>query len=108
MTKQKATHIRELDFVAVNELNQITSMWSVEPCGNYGRDNELGRTYGAECLEFISRTNDPTLLGKIIRDMIKGGRYDAVEIGFMYMVSAYVISVPYASGESSVEQPTAA
>ncbi len=79
---QSVNNVRDLPFVRT-ENGVVVNLWSAKESGAHHLDNKVGRGHADQLVDLMSRTQNPTLLGNVVKDMIAGGRYGAVEIGFM-------------------------
>lgn len=63
------------------------NLWVPEPSGSYAADCAKGREYAAAAIEHMARTGDYPLLGRIVLQITKLGRFGGLEIGFMSAVA---------------------
>jgi hypothetical protein len=59
------------------------NFWTVVPTGHYDWDNFLGAGLANQVLKTMRSGGHYELLNRIIRDMIAGGTFDGLEVGFM-------------------------
>jgi len=65
----------------------LRSFWEVAPSGDWADDAEVGAAYGRIYIDHLRSLRPTPLLGHVVRDMIRGGRYTGVEAGFMSTLS---------------------
>lgn len=78
--------ITELPFVQSTDEGAIC-MWNAEESGAYALDTKIGRGHADQLIDLMARKDNPTLLGRVVKDMIAGGRYGGVEVGFMHRIA---------------------
>jgi len=64
------------------------SFWLSEPTGHDATDIDLGERYALLAIEAARKCNSPVLLAFILRDMVKGGTFTALEAGFLSSVAS--------------------
>ena len=65
--------------------------WSVEPTGDFTKDCQTGRAYGALALEFMKKKNMRSLLTWVVLDMPRSGESSGIEIGFLSVIATAAI-----------------
>lgn len=80
-----ADAIRSLPFV--DETHEGVSFWNAEASGHQDADIDLGDRYGRLALEVAKRLDMPELVAMVLRDIILGGKFTAVEAGFLGVVA---------------------
>jgi hypothetical protein len=63
------------------------SAWLVKRTGDYTFDCYLGHELARLTLRAMRTGSNPTLLGGIIADMVRGGVWGGVEVGFTYTIA---------------------
>lgn len=63
------------------------SLWMPEPSESYAADCAKGHEYAAAAIEYMVRTGDYPLLGRIVQQITRLGRFGGLEIGFMSAVA---------------------
>jgi len=66
-------------------------LWMPERSGRFFEDCARGHRYAAELIAEMTQENNPTLLGAVVRSMIDGGKFEAVEIGFFSRVGQQIV-----------------
>lgn len=79
----------ELSFVASDTSGDFPKVmpWAPKRSGDYKKDCETGRAAFRELSEYIAETDNPTLLGRVLEAQVRGGVWDATEIGFAQAMS---------------------
>lgn len=68
------------------------SSWTVQPTGDYSKDIKTGKDYATQFLLSNDGTVGwSTLLGGIVRDMVRSGDTSGLVIGFMSVISAAAV-----------------
>lgn len=81
-----------LIFIDDSDRQEERSWWRVSTTGNFGFDNELGVMLGQRTAAHLRKHKNQTyLLGWIIRDMVKSGNFNGVEIGFFHALAKAII-----------------
>lgn len=57
-----------------------------EETGDWAIDNHTGRERAGELISYVRETGNPVPLCQAISEIVRSGRYGAVEIGFIYKV----------------------
>jgi hypothetical protein len=82
-----ANAIRELPFVTETpEGNPL--FWSVENCGHQDTDVERGAFFATLAIDVARKYDVPELIGFVIGDMIRAGKYSPLEVGFLSVVAS--------------------
>lgn len=63
------------------------SLWMPESSGSYAADCAKGREYAVAAIEHMALTGDYPLLGHIVQQITRLGRFGGLEIGFMSTVA---------------------
>lgn len=82
--------IIDLPFVSSQNGRPI-NLWVTPETGEYSLDTAFGRQCADAVLDYMAQSENPTILGKIVRDMILGGRYGAVEVGFIHRIAEVAV-----------------
>lgn len=75
-----------MPFTAESRHDDTRRFWVVESSGDWSEDTQVGSEYGRIYLECARRSHRAPLLGWVVADMIRGGRYTGVEAGFLSVV----------------------
>ena len=59
----------------------------IEATGDWAADNNTGRERAGELIAYARESGNPMPLCKAISDIVRSGRYGAIEIGFIYKVA---------------------
>lgn len=59
-----------------------TGEWQPERSGDYQKDTASGRRYADNVLGLVDDRANPLIFGAVVKAIVQGGVYDAVEIGF--------------------------
>lgn len=96
----------QTDFSSVQYLpfarsgEQMRDFWHVPATGDYALDCALGDGLARSALAHLARYPSHNLLGDIVRDMLKHGRWSGVELGFWVVISrSLLVSLNSAEGE---------
>ena len=79
--------ISDLPFVKAD--GEKTNLWAAEESGVWALDNKIGRTHADECVRYMRERQAPNLLGGVVKDMMAGGRYGGVEVGFLHRIGVH-------------------
>lgn len=61
------------------------NIWAVQETGDWGDDNRAGARYAGELICHLRRNGrHKPLLGHIVRELVRRGKYGAIEIGFFH------------------------
>lgn len=88
---QNTVENQELDFIIHGEGDAVVSNWSPKSSGVYPLDTKIGRTYAKQTVEVMRRTDNPSLLGRIVHGMVDAGKFEGVEIGFTHYIAERTI-----------------
>lgn len=82
--------IRELPFVRVDNAapGRPLEFWKIEPTGDRYTDIEMGEHCAGMALDVAHQFEMPILIAMILRDIALGGRFTAVEAGFIAGVAS--------------------
>lgn len=69
-----------------------TSETVVTTQSEYGAQNALGREKADQLILQMRLTQNPTLLGAAIRDIVNGGTYGPVEVGFCQRLADQILA----------------
>ncbi len=74
----------DLSFVGVDNTGEFEKVlpWDPLRTGDYEKDCAQGRHYFQELKNYIQATGNPTLFCRVLSAQVRGGTWDAVEIGF--------------------------
>lgn len=74
----------DLSFVGVDSTGEFEKVvpWDPVRTGDYEKDCAEGRRHFQELRTFIQATGNPTLLLRVLAAQVRGGVWDAMEIGF--------------------------
>lgn len=74
----------ELSFVGADTTGEFEKVvpWNPVRTGDYSIDCTQGRVYFAELRKYIIQTGNPSVLSRVLAAQVRGGVWDAVEIGF--------------------------
>lgn len=75
----------------VSHQNDAMSFWSPDRGVGYKEGNQRGASYAEELLLEVRKTQNPVLVGSVIRAMIGSGIWGAVEIGFCHRLALEMI-----------------
>jgi hypothetical protein len=87
---QQVQKFTDLGFVRTQD-EKVSSMWAPESSGVYALDNKIGRTHADQCVDLMRREDNPNLLNHVMRDMVEGGQYGGIEVGFVTRVARHTI-----------------
>jgi hypothetical protein len=78
-----------LPFTSISKSDQseTRSCWDVRASGLWGDDSKLGLGYGLIYVERLRSPAPAPLLGHIVKDMMRRGKFSGIEAGFLSMVS---------------------
>ena len=85
---------------------RVADLWSPEITGNWRIDTSQGKVYADELVAQIRESNNPTILGHLIKSMIGKGSWSGVEVGFFHRCSEYLLDEPRAE-RAELTLPTA-
>ncbi|RVC71298.1 hypothetical protein EN759_00345 [Mesorhizobium sp. M00.F.Ca.ET.038.03.1.1] len=76
--------LAELSFVGTDSSGEYPKAvpWQPARSGDYGQDCATGRAYFAELHKLMIDSQNPTYLGRVLNAQVRGGVFEAVEIGF--------------------------
>lgn len=63
--------------------------WSIGETGDYEADFRLGKMLAERYIDLLASDDFMPLLGVIVQDMIRKGRFAGVEIGFLHLVEEH-------------------
>jgi hypothetical protein len=84
------TKITDLPFI--KKRNNLIDFWSVKPSGDYDKDCQMGREYGALALERMKQADFAPLLTWCILDMPRKKDCSGIEVGFLEFFSEITVS----------------
>lgn len=70
----------------VNHSNTIEHQMP-HPIGDWATDTQRGRDFADTLVERMKTTQNPTLLGRLVKNLVADGRYSGVEVGFFQRIS---------------------
>lgn len=59
--------------------------------GEWGQANAQGRQLALDTIEYMIRHDMPGYLGHVVRNMVDGGKYGGVEVGFFHVVAVMLM-----------------
>ena len=62
------------------------------PQSTYGEQNAIGREKADQLILQMRLTQNPTLLGAAVREMVEGGNFGPVEIGFCQRLADQILA----------------
>lgn len=73
-----------LSFVDVREVDGFPKIdaWKPERTDDYTKDCAKGRAYFSELYGLLLDSGNPTFLSRVLAAQVRGGKWEAVEIGF--------------------------
>jgi hypothetical protein len=87
---ENRTEIKDLPFIKLNE--DQTVFRSVKPSGDYDKDCQIGREYGALALEHMRKADFAPLLTWCIMDMPRKKDCSGIEAGFLEFFAEIAVS----------------
>lgn len=82
--------------------------WVVDPSDNYGQDCQTGKALADEYLGFLGEhpnNGNSTLLGCIVKDMVKRGTFSGVELAFLNRVNTNAMAFAAMTAGNFCYQP---
>ncbi|RWI96417.1 MAG: hypothetical protein E5W06_00180 [Mesorhizobium sp.] len=86
--------LAKLSFTGVDSSGEYPKVvpWQPKRSGDYSQDCAAGRAYYAELLDLMRQENNPTFLCRVLSAQVKGGVWDAVEIGFTQAMAERLVA----------------
>lgn len=68
-------------------LKDAKDPWPFEESGDWSADNRVGGDAAEELIHQMNSNDNPTLLGRVAKSMIKRGEYNGTHVGFFHRIS---------------------
>jgi len=69
---------------------EVTIYWHPLVTGDWAKDNKQGRDYATRIVARAQAAGSPMLIFRVIGDMVRAGRFNGVEVGFVQKVAEYL------------------
>jgi len=92
MSTETAVGAAALPLSFVYQDGTSTCFWRPDRDGEYAEQNARGRAYALELQCFMHASGNAQLFGSVIRAIVGGGIYGAVEIGFCSIIGSQLFA----------------